>query len=158
MSETLTLLDAIQVAKEAELQASALYSNAVQEATNPLVRRLFEHLAEFEDLHYKKLVELEESLRDKGAFIKYEEKADLPVSPVSEVQRIEGVGKASALKVMGQAMQFETKAEERYRALAVQTENRDGRRMFERLAKEEHDHYQILQTAYYDLSNLQPLA
>ena len=29
MSETLTLLDAIQVAKEAELQASALYSNAV---------------------------------------------------------------------------------------------------------------------------------
>jgi len=77
---------------------------------------------------------------------------------VSEVQHIEGVGKTSALKVMNQAMQFETKAEERYRAMAEQAADPDGRKMFERLAKEEHDHYQILQTAYFDLSNLTPLA
>ena len=122
------------------------------------MRRLFEHLAEFEDLHYAKLVELEESLRGKGVFVKYEVKEPPPIPSVSEAQRIEGVRKTSALKVMNQAMQFETKAEERYRAMAEQTADPDGRRMFERLAKEEHGHYQILQTAYFDLGNLKPLA
>jgi rubrerythrin len=158
MGKELNLLDAIQLAKQAEQQACALYSAAAQEATNPLVRRLFEHLAEFEDLHYAKLVELEESLRDKGAFVKYEAKEPPPMPAMSEVQHIEGVGKTIAIKVMNQAMQFETKAEERYRAMAEQTADPDGRKMFERLAKEEHDHYQILQTAYFDLSNLKPLA
>jgi len=158
MGEKLNLMDAIQLAKQAEQQATALYGDAAQEATNPLVRRLFERLAEFEDLHYTKLVELEESLRSKGAFVKYEAEEPSPTPSVSEVQRIDGVGKTSALKVMSQAMQFETKAEERYRALAEQTSDADGRKMFERLAQEEQDHYQILQTAYYDLSNLKPLA
>jgi rubrerythrin len=158
MGEKLNLLDAIQLAKQAEQQATALYSDAAQEATNPLVRRLFEHLAKFEDLHYTKLVELEESLRSKGAFVKYEAKESSPTPSVSEVQRIGGVEKTSALKVMGQAMGFETKAAERYRALAAQTSDADGRKMFERLAREEQDHYQILQTAYYDISNLKPLA
>lgn len=158
MGENLNLLDAIRLAKEAEQQASILYSSAAQEAKNPLVRRLFEHLAEFEDLHYTKLVELEESLRSKPKFAKFDERKELPVSPVSEVQRIEGVSDASALEVMNKAMQFEAKAKERYQALAEQTTDRRGRKLFEKLAKEEHDHYQILQTAYYDLSNLKPLA
>jgi rubrerythrin len=158
MGKELNLLDAIQLAKQAEQQACALYSAAAQEATNPLVRRLFEHLAEFEELHYAKLVELEESLQDKGAFVKYEATEPPPMPAMSKVQHIEGVRKASAIKVMNQAMQFEAKAEERYRTMAEQTADPDGRKMFERLAKEEHDHYQILQTAYFDLSNLKPLA
>ena len=154
MSEqTLTLLDAIRLAKEAEQQASVLYGNAAQEATNPLVRRLFEQLAAFEELHYEKLLDLETSLRDKGAFIKYEGREELAVPAQGEVERIEGVKKTSGAKVIRQAMDIERAAEERYDALAEQTVDPDGIKMFKRLAKEERNHYLVLERAYYDLSN-----
>ena len=154
MSEqTLTLLDAIRLAKEAEQQASVLYGNAAQEATNPLVRRLFEQLAAFEELHYEKLLDLETSLRDKGAFIKYEGREELAVPAQGEVERIEGVKKTSGAKVSRQAMDIERAAEERYDALAEQTVDPDGIKMFKRLAKEERNHYLVLERAYYDLSN-----
>ena len=67
-----TLLDAIRLAQQAEQKAARMYGTAAKEATNPLVRRLFEQLAEFEDLHYDKLVELEESLRARGKFVAYD--------------------------------------------------------------------------------------
>ena len=108
--QTLTLLDAIRLAKEAEQQASVLYGNAAQEATNPLVRRLFEQLAAFEELHYEKLLDLETSLRDKGAFIKYEGREDLAVHAEGEVKRIEGAKKTTGMKVIRQAMDIERSA------------------------------------------------
>jgi rubrerythrin len=155
--QDLTLLDAIRLAKEAERKASTMYDLAAQEATNPLVRRLFELLTEFEDLHYQKLLELEESLRKKGTFIRYEGAEVLPV-PEGEVKRIQGVKKTSAAKALGQAIDVELAAEKRYTDLAKRTSDPNGRGMFTQLAKEEHNHYLVLQNAYYDLNNLKPLA
>jgi rubrerythrin len=157
--QNLGLLEAVRLAKEAEHTASTMYGHAAQEATNPMVRRLFEQLSQFEDLHYRKMLELEESLRSGGAFVQYDEGVgELPVSAAGEVNRIEGVKRTSAAKALNRAIQVEVEAENRYTALAKQTTDPDGRKLFEQLAREEHNHYLVLQNAYYDLGNLKRLA
>lgn len=156
--QNLSILDAVRLAKEAEHTASTMYGHAAQEATNPMVRRLFEQLSQFEDLHYRKMLELEESLRDKGVFIQYEGTGELPVPARGEVNRIEGVKRTSAVKALNRAIQVEVEAESRYAALAKQTTDPDGTKLFEQFAREEHNHYLVLQNAYYDLNNLKRLA
>ena len=159
MTETnTTLLGAIRLAQEAERKAAFTYSSAAREATNPLVRRLFEQLAEFEDLHYEKLVELEESLRARGKFVAYDEGPRLIQVGSGEIAEIDPARRTSAVKVLKLAMEAETKAEERYRALAEQTADPDGHRMFASFAEEEHNHYQVLRAAYYEVSNMALLA
>jgi rubrerythrin len=152
-TKDLTLLDALAVAKEAEQAAAALYAGAAKEAVNPLVQRLLEQLAGYERYHYEKLVELEQSLKEKGAYIRYQGQEPLPVQPVSEARAIENVRSTSAAKVMKQAIGFEKQAEERYTGLAGQTADPDGKVMFERLASEEHNHRLALTNAYYDMAN-----
>jgi rubrerythrin len=152
----LTLLNAIQLTTQAEQKAAAAYRNAAREAVNPMVRRLFEQLTEFENLHYAKLVELEQSLRANGAFIKYEAQ-ELSTPAPGEVKQIEGVQKMSAMKALNQAMETELEAEKRYTALVDLTSDPDGKAMFRQLALEERGHYRILRAAYYDVGNLKPL-
>lgn len=154
----LTLADAITLAKNAEQKAAEVYGQAAQETGNPLARRLFETLAAFEQLHYEKLVELELSLKEKGTFIEYEGENELPVSPGGEGKRLEGSKRTSAAKVLDRALQIEADAEERYRTLAEMTDDKRGRKMFTRLADEEHNHYLVIQRAYHDLANLRSVA
>ena len=156
--QTLTLLDAVRLAKEAEQKAAAMYASGAIKTTNPLARQLFERLAKFEELHYKKLVELETSLFKKRAYIDYEGGAELPIPATAEAKRMGDFEKTSAAKVIKWAISFETAAEERYRALAERTSDPQGRQMFERLAKEEHNHYLVLENAFYNLSSFRPLA
>lgn len=144
---------AIELAKEAEQKAAMLYEQAAQEAANPLVRRLLTDLTDYERYHFEKLTELERSLRESGAFIRYQERGPLPAAASAEVTGLENVERTSAAKVIKQAIGFEKQAEERYAALAEQTADPDGRAMFERLAKEEHNHYLALSRAYYDVND-----
>lgn len=148
------LLDAIRMAQQAEQKAAQTYSTAAREAANPLVRRLFEQLAEFEGVHHAKLVELEQSLRSRGAYIRYDEPPSLSEIAPGEIAEIDEARRTSAVKVLNLAMEVETKAEERYRALADDTADPEGRRMFLSLADEERNHYRVLRSAYYQVSNL----
>ena len=152
-NDDLTLMAAIQLAKEAEQTAATLYEQAAQEAHNPLVRRLLEELVQYERHHYEKLVELERSLRDSGAFIRYQERGPLPVEATGEISGVENVQRTSLAKVIKQAMGFEHQAKARYEALAGQTTDPDGRDMFERLAREENNHYLVLSRVYYDVAH-----
>lgn len=156
--EELNLMDAIQLAKAAEQQAADVYSQAARETLNALARRLFEQLADFEMLHYRRLVELEDAQRAKGAFIEYEGRAPLPVLTKAEVGQLGDIRRTSAVTVIKRAIDFELEAEGRYKKLAKQTMDPQGCRMFERLANEERNHSIVLQSAYFDLSNLKPLA
>jgi rubrerythrin len=155
MSTDLSLLAAIELAKEAERKAAALYESAASETANPLVRRLLEELVAYERYHYEKLTELERSLQDSGAFIRYQERGPLTVEATSEAPDVGDVRRTSVAKVLKKAMGFEQQAQERYVALAEQTTDPDGRDMFERLAREEHNHYLVLSRAYYDVGDFQ---
>ncbi|MCR4437760.1 MAG: ferritin family protein [bacterium] len=50
-------------------------------------------------------------------------------------------------------IEAETQAHERYRSLAAQTEDPQGKAMFEKLAEEEVLHRRILNDEFYYLSN-----
>jgi rubrerythrin len=151
-NEDLTLRDAIQIAKAAEQKAADLYADAAHQTPNPLAQELFEKLAEFERHHYDKLVRLEKSLREEGAFIEYEgREMDFPTS--GEVKSIEEPDRKSAMAIITMAIDIEQEAEKRYATLAKQTSDPDGRSMFEQLAKEEHSHYLILSDAYWSLND-----
>ncbi len=147
----LTLLDAIQMAMEAEQKAAAFYDNAAQKVDSPLGQELFEQLADFERYHYAKLDDLARSLREEGTFIDYEGK-ELSVSVPAEVEGKE-VNKMSVLEIIALAIDTEQAAQDRYTALAEQTTDPAGQEMFKRLAQEEHTHYRILNDEYYHLNN-----
>jgi rubrerythrin len=147
-----SLADAIRIAKAAEQKAAKLYGDAAQQTPNPLPRELFEKLAEFGGHHYDRLVDLEESLRDQGAFIAYEGR-ELDLWKPGEVKPIEEPDKKSAMAIITMAIDIEEEAEKRYTALAERTSDPEGRSMFERLAEEEHDHYLILNDAYWSLND-----
>jgi rubrerythrin len=146
-----TLLDAIQLAMAAEQKAATFYAAAAQKAENPMGRQLFEDLAEFERYHYAKLADLDQSLRDNGAYLQYVGR-ELSLPAPAEVSA-EEVHAKELVEIITLALNAEREAQERYIALAEQTTDPDGKEMFERLAAEEEVHYRILNDEYYHLNN-----
>lgn len=159
MSEqNLTLVDAIQIALEAEKQSVTLYSDAAQKAANMVIQRLFNNLANFEQHHYDKLAELVASLQKKGKFTVYEGYS-LPIPAQSEIKvSAEAAGvlaaqKVSMMDIITLAQNTEQQADKRYTALAEQTSDPDGKAMFKRLAKEEQGHLRLLTEVYWNLND-----
>ena len=152
MYKDVNFLDAIRMAMKAEQKAAVFYTDAVQKTTNPLTRKLFEQLADFEHHHYTKLTDLEESLCKDGACIMYEDRS-LDFSVPDEVEQIKQADKMSAMGIITMAMEIKSKAKERYSALAEQTADPDGQAMLKRLAAEEHANYDILDKVYWILNN-----
>jgi len=151
-TQELSLSDAIQIAMEAEKKAAALYTDAVDQTSNPLGKRLFKKLAEMEQYHYDKLLDLATSLEEKGVFINYEAQV-LPFSAEGEGKSLPEPQKMSMMKIITVAQEIEQQAETKYAQLATQTADPDGKAMFEQLAKEEHDHYRLLSQVYWNLNN-----
>ena len=159
MSEQdLTLVDAIHLAMEAEKQSVTLYKDAAQKAANLAIERLFNHLVDFEQHHYDKLAELVTSLEKKNKFVVYEGYST-PIPAQSEV-KISGraaevleAKKVSLMDILTMAQNVEKSAGDRYAALAEQTADKDGKAMFQRLAKEEQNHLRQLTEVYWNLND-----
>ncbi|MCS7286848.1 MAG: ferritin family protein [Anaerolineae bacterium] len=152
-NESLSLEEALAIAKEAELKAARIYMEASAKATNPMGKKLLEQLADFENYHYRKLVELEESLRQKGEFIEYESRSmqfSVPPETGDKAQELEA---KSVAAILATAIDIEKAAEERYKTLAERTDDPRGKAMFQKLALEEHYHYRILSDEFYAISN-----
>jgi rubrerythrin len=159
MSEQdLTLVDAIHLAMEAEKKAVTLYKDAAQKAGNLAIERLFSHLVDFEQHHYDKLAELAESLEKKKKFVVYEGYST-PIPAQSEV-KISGraaevleAKKVSLMDILTMAQNVEKSASDKYTALAEQTSDKDGKAMFQQLAKEEQHHLHQLTEVYWNLND-----
>ena len=156
--QNLTLVDAIQIAMEAEKRAVVLYGDAAQKTTNLLAKPLFNKLADFEQHHYDKLAELVASLQKEGKFIVYEGyPSHIPAQ--SEIKIPEGatnvleVNKVSMMQVITLAQDIEKQTEKKYTGLADQTSDADGKAMFKRLAKEEQGHLRLLTEVYWNLND-----
>ena len=153
MSEQdISIFDALQIAKDAELKSAAFYAEAVTKTTNPWGRNLFQMLTEFENHHYQKLSDLEDSLRKKGAFIAYEEKKVAVSAPSSGSEPREENPK-SVLAILKMALEIEVDAKKRYITLAHQTTDPDGKAMFETLAEEEAKHWTLLNDVFWNVNN-----
>ncbi|MBN1937477.1 MAG: ferritin family protein [Anaerolineae bacterium] len=156
--QNLTLVDAIQIAMEAEKRAVVLYGDAAQQTENLLAKPLFIKLADFEQHHYDKLADLIASLQQKGKFIIYGGYPSL-IPAQSEIKIPEGTthvletNKVSMMQVITLAQDIEKQTEKKYTDLADQTSDPDGKAMFNRLAKEEQGHLRLLTEVYWNLND-----
>ena len=150
---TPSLLDAIRVVKENERMAAASYSDASHKLINPVGKKLFEQLSEFERFHYDQLIALETSLEASGDYINYSGK-EFPLPPKFEITAAQEPDKKSVMTIIANAMDLEKQAEKAYSDLAIQTTDQLGFKMFTRLSEEEHKHYRLLLDAYWSLNNM----
>ena len=149
---TTNLLDAIRIVKENEKIALEYYTKEAKRIDNPLGKKLFEQLSDFEKFHYEKLSILEKSLEEKGDFINYEGKV-FPLPPVFEIKITKDPYRKSLMEIISVAVDLEKQAEKAYADLAAQLTDSQGRKMFIRLSEEEHNHYRILTEAYWSLND-----
>jgi rubrerythrin len=148
-----SLMDGIRIAKDNEKTASEFYARAATTAGTSRARKLFEQLTEFEQIHYDRLTALENSLRDKGAFIDYGG-TEFVMPPDLAIRMPELPDQVSLMKIINEAVDLETRAESSYNKLAEMTTDKQGHDMFARLAEEEHKHFLILKEVYWTLNNL----
>lgn len=150
------LLQAIDIALDAEKKALTFYSDAVKKTSNQRGKNLLQQLSQFEQIHYDKLAELKESLNNNGKFIKYQ---GTEFKPFDARAYVGGPGKiednkADVLDILTLAIDAESEAHEHYKNMSEKTDDRDGKAMFEKLAEEETMHRRILSDEYYSMSNM----
>jgi rubrerythrin len=155
--------EALNIAIEAELKAQAFYAQAATWVQDPHGRDLLGRLAAFEQHHYQKVTELVRSLQLTGQFIAYEPHTVDQFAPLvgppetgstgGETAGAQPEGMKDEAGILGQAIQMEKIAGERYRVLADEATDRDGQTMFRRLANEERIHQRILEDEFFSLSN-----
>jgi len=150
------LVSAIEMAMEAELKANAFYRNAVAKVTTAAGKNLLQQLADFEQNHYNQLNALKKSLTDQQKFIHYSGtsfqpyQTDVPAEVSGEIE----TNKHEVLNILNLAIDAETKAATKYRQLAQETADPQGKAMFQKLAEEEMLHRRILSDEFYQMSNL----
>ncbi len=146
------LMEAINVAMDAEKKAHNFYSDAVNKVSNERGKNLLKQLADFEQNHYDKLAELKTSLSDNEKFISYEGTMFEPFNAKVYADESEK-NKEDVLDILTLAIEAETEAHEHYRDMAEKTTDPDGKAMFEKLAEEETLHRRILSDEFYSINN-----
>lgn len=156
MTVNLNVIDAIKIAMEAEEAARQFYLDAKEKVSDAKAQDLLMQLATYEQYHYDNLVALYDSLSQEKGYVTYTPPdIALPTAP----DGFEGGRSAkeynleTIVDILGTAIDAEKSAHSRYKELAEQTTDPDGRAMFQKLAQEEHFHYRILSDELYHLSN-----
>ena len=150
---TNNLLDAIRIVKGNEKIASEKYAEAAKTISHPRGKDLFTQLSNFEQYHFEQVSALEKSLVESGNFINYEGK-EFPLPPVFDIKAAQDPNRKSMMTIIAEAIDLEKTAEKSYADLAAQVTVPQGRQMFIRLSEEEHNHYRILNEAYWTLNEL----
>ena len=154
-AKNLGMEEALLIAIEAELKAQAFYAQAASWVQDLHGRDLLGRLAAFEQHHYQKLTELVRSLQSGGQFIAYEPHTIDQFAPLAAGEAAGALqeGMENEAGILGQAIQMEKLAGERYRVLGDGTTDPAGQTMFRRLAGEELVHQRILEDEFFSLSN-----
>ena len=149
---TTSLLEAIRVVKENERVASEFYSNAAKTTGSQVGKELFVQLAQFEKFHFERVSDLEKSLQLKADFIVYEGK-DFPLPPAFGPKAVGEPQHQPVMSIIAEAVKLEKQAEQTYADLAAEISDPQGHAMFKKLSEEEHNHYRLLNEAYWNLTN-----
>jgi rubrerythrin len=156
MTADLNVVDAIQVAMEAEETARQFYLDAKEKISDAEAQNLLVQLAAYEQYHYDNLAALYDSLSQEKGYIAYAP-PDIDLSTASHGLEGSRTSKErnleTVVEILGMAIDAEKSARSRYKELAEQTTDPDGRAMFQKLAQEENTHYRILSDELYHLSN-----
>ncbi len=146
------IIEAIEVALEAEQQARDFYREAVNKVKSGQGKDLLSQLAEFEQYHFDALTTLKNSLTKEHEYVPYVKMnfKEFRVQPISKQIEPE---KDDVLNILSLAIEAEEKAHHHYVRMAESTVDRNGKEMFLQLAEEELLHRRILSDEFYQLSN-----
>jgi len=151
--QNLGLMQAIEIAMEAEKKANKFYSDAAAKVAGSQGKNLLKQLADFEKNHYDKLDDLKKSLAKDGKFVKYEGTKFSSFKASSEVSGKIEPNTDEVLDILSMAIEAEEKAHKHYARMAEETSDPDGKDMFEKLADEEVMHRRVLSDEFYQISN-----
>jgi len=151
--KNLGIVQAIDIAMEAEKKANEFYSDALASVSGEKGKNLLQQLANFEQAHYDALAALKESLKSEGKFISYSGTKFTPFKASSEISGTEELDKEDVSEILVKAIEAENKAFELYRKLADETSDQQGADMFSKLAEEEVMHRRILSDEFYYRNN-----
>ena len=153
-----SLAYAVGVAAQAEKEAVAFYRDAAQKASNGALARLFNGLADLEQLHYAKVIEMTLALQQEGKLPSYEG-SSLVIPEQSEIDLAKAAGdalqatKLSMMDVLTAAQEIEKGVSKQYTELAEQTTDADAKAVFLKLAAEEQRHLRLLTDVYWNLND-----
>ncbi|UCE20396.1 MAG: ferritin family protein [Gemmatimonadota bacterium] len=134
--ETMGALEALGIAIYNEQAAYDFYRNLEHTIENESGKNKFKFLAEDEQRHRRLLEEQYEKESDGQKFV-YDSGRAKTVDVTVDSQ-------ASAVDAVDLALEAEKAAHEFYKQAAEKTNDEEGRRMFERLAEDEENHYETL--------------
>ncbi len=146
-------MNAIEIAIKMETDAINFYSEAAGKTQNPVGKKMFLTITEDEKRHLETLSQI-----FKGLHIEMKD-----VSPMKNIktvfekmkdgmmQRIKAT--TDELEAFKIAMQMEKEGVEFYKKAASEAKTEKEKSLFERLVKEEQEHYSIFSNTYFFLSD-----
>ena len=150
--ENIGLLEAIDIALEAENKAKEFYLDAFKKVESERGKNLLKQLADFEQTHFNKLTELKDQLEKENNFIEYEG-TSFGEFKAPEIKKQIETNKDDILKILSIAIDAEENANKHYVKMSGMTTDDLGKKMFAKLADEELLHRRILSDEFYQLSN-----
>jgi rubrerythrin len=152
MSEREAALAALQIGIQTEIDGYEFYQSFARRSSDPNARHMFERLARDEVMHLELLRNTKAMLEESGEWAAYKgvEVEDLTGAPIFSRERVEQniTGYTSDLSALRLAYLIEKDATDFYRRAAEQTDDANGRRMFQDLAEMEQSHLNLLEGEY----------
>ncbi|MGD9148009.1 MAG: ferritin family protein [Anaerolineae bacterium] len=152
MPELDTVLTALQMAIQTEIDGFNFYQRFAERTEDPDAQVMFERLAQDEVMHLELLRNTRTELKDSGQWADYK---GLPLdlvkgSPIFSRERVEQniVAYTSDLSALRMAYLIEKDAVDFYTRAAQQTSDPNGKRMFLDLVEMERGHLDLLEGEY----------
>ncbi len=147
------MTNAIEIAKKIELDAIAFYKEAAEKTSHPIGKKMFISIMADEKRHLEMLDAIfrgvEVTVKDisprkniKGIFEKFRHEMAQRVNATTD--------EMNALKI---AMNMEKEGIEFYKKASEETKNQKEKALFERLIKEEMEHYAVFSNTYFFMSD-----
>lgn len=157
MSKKEAALAALQMGIQTEIDGHNFYQDFARRTGDPNARRMFERLARDEVMHLELLRSTKAMLEESGQWAEYKgvdvETGDLAGAPIFTRERVEQnlVAYTSDLSALRLAFLIEKDAVDFYTRAAAETDDANGRRMFQDLAEMERGHLNLLEGEYHFL-------
>ena len=161
MQENTVALQALRQAIRLEQDGYKFYTEAAERTADPRGREMFLSLADDEKLHLRIVCDQYEALNAGKGWVSFSDVLELepvdldkPLFPPEKEALEQAIGaEASGTDALLFAMQKENESYELYRKAATETADPAGKEMYQRLASDEHVHFDILMLNYEHLVN-----
>lgn len=146
-------MDAIEIAIKMETDAIDLYTKAASKTKHPVGKKMFLTIVEDEKRHLEMLSQIFKGLGIEARDVSPMRRVKTVFETMKDkmIERVEAT--SDELEAFKIAMEMEKKGIEFYKRSASDVKKEKEKILFERLIKEEEQHYNIFANTYFFLSN-----